>query len=74
MIKNTLILGMTLALTGLTSAKISWGKCQDIQLQENFDATRYTGVWFEIARDKQMIFERGECAQARYTLNEDGTI
>ena len=72
--KNLFISAMTLSFLGLVSSKISKGKCQTVELQENFDAQRYLGVWYELARDKTIPFEQGECNQATYSLNEDGTL
>ena len=46
------ILFLTAALTAFVSARTSGGQCTDPQLQPNFDATKYTGVWFNAARDK----------------------
>lgn len=73
MFKNILSLG-ALAFLGFASATKSSGTCQQVKLQENFDATRYMGTWFEQARDQGMIFQHYDCSQAHYTLNADGTI
>jgi len=41
---------------------------------ENFDAQRYLGTWYEIAR-LDHVFERGlDGVTATYTLNDDGGI
>lgn len=63
-----------LTFLGLVSATKSNGACKAVKLQENFDATKYMGTWFEQARDKGMIFEKFDCSQAHYTLNADGSI
>ena len=65
---------MTLALLGVSQAKNSLGSCPTPALQQNFDAVKYTGVWFEQIRDGGMPWEFDDCQQARYTLNEDGTV
>jgi apolipoprotein D and lipocalin family protein len=55
------ILVLTAALAAFANARTSGGQCTDPQLQPNFDATKYTGVWFNAARDKQSVFENGNC-------------
>jgi lipocalin len=35
--------------------------CPVVDLQENFDVSRYVGSWFEHARDATIRFERGNC-------------
>lgn len=74
MLKNILIVGTTLSLLGLAQCGFGLGKCPQVKLQDNFDATQYTGVWFEQARDKGMPWESGNCQQARYTLKDDGSL
>ena len=64
----------TLVFLGYTNATISTGKCEQVTLQENFDASRYVGTWFEQVRDKGMFFEKYECDQAHYDANADGSI
>jgi apolipoprotein D and lipocalin family protein len=71
--QKTLILA-TVALIGSVSAKYSSGQCTTPQLQENFDATKYVGTWFQVAKDKNSPFENGNCEQARYAINADGTL
>ncbi len=63
-----------LALVGSVSARISSGQCGTPALQANFDATKYTGTWFQAAKDKTSPFENGNCEQARYSINADGTL
>ncbi|XP_037075934.1 apolipoprotein D-like [Pollicipes pollicipes] len=61
------LLFSTLLVTGLA-------KCPDVKSLDVFDATKYTGQWYEIAR-YPLIGELGEtCVQTNYTLKEDGTI
>ncbi|XP_068619407.1 uncharacterized protein [Battus philenor] len=46
------------------------GQCDlNIPVLRNFDATEYTGTWYQIERYPQ-IHESGTCTGARYTLNE----
>ncbi len=63
-----------LALVGSVNARISAGQCGTPALQENFDATKYVGTWFQVAKDKNSPFENGNCEQARYSINADGTL
>ncbi|XP_037086196.1 apolipoprotein D-like [Pollicipes pollicipes] len=53
---------------------VSLAKCPDLKSLDEFDATQYTGQWYEISR-YPLIGELGEtCVQTNYTLKEDGTI
>ena len=62
------------AFIGTIEAKISFGWCPTPTLQSNFDITQYQGSWKEIARDIGILYEYGECVQAQYTLNQDGSL
>lgn len=68
------ILLATLALAGIVNAGTTMGTCPAPVLQQNFDAVKYMGLWYEQARDKTMPWESNDCQQARYTLNKDGTV
>lgn len=46
----------------------------DVNRQPDFDAGRYLGRWYEIARTKNMPFEFGTDTQANYALNPNGTV
>jgi lipocalin len=35
--------------------------CPVVELQENFDVSKYVGSWYEHARDSTIRFERGNC-------------
>lgn len=52
----------------------SWGSCPKVELQEDFDISRYTGTWYEAIRSKDMPYEKGTCSRAQYGLNGDGTV
>jgi lipocalin len=72
--QKTLLFTATLAVLGMVNARISSGVCTTPQLQPAFDATKYTGTWFNAAKDKTSPFENGYCEQARYSINTDGTL
>ena len=74
MFKSTIILSSVVALIGFASSRYSTGQCPQVELQSNFDATKYTGVWFQAAKDMNSPFENGNCEQARYAINVDGTL
>ena len=63
-----------LSFIGTASAKFSFGWCAQPTLQSSFDVNQYLGTWFEAARDDGIIFEYGDCTQARYSLNADNTL
>ena len=65
----------SIALLGSVSAKISSGtNCPTPSLQRDFDPHRYTGTWFQAAKDLNSPFENGNCAQTRYSLMSNGSI
>jgi len=61
---RAIISTVTLCLLGIASAGIIKGQCPQVQLQENFDVTKYTGVWYEQARDKAFPQEKYDCNTA----------
>ena len=62
------------ALLGTTSATWSFGGCQNPTTEANFDVDQYVGSWYEAARDSKIIFEYGECTQARYDKQPNGIV
>eukprot|EP00347_Sterkiella_histriomuscorum_P020537 403337426 len=72
MFKNILYTTATLALIGMVSAGPVFGSCPTLKLQDNFDATKYIGVWYEQSRDKAIPFEHFDCNQALYGLIQTG--
>jgi len=40
-----------LALLSFSLGKFSWGSCPSLSKVQDFDLDRYSGQWFEIARD-----------------------
>ncbi len=68
------VLILTAAIAAFVNARTSDGACTSIPLQTNFDITKYTGLWYSQARDKDTKFENGYCEQARYSQNSDGTV
>ena len=71
--KLTILLTIV-SLVGSSFAALSWGFCPTPTLQANFDINQYVGPWYETARDSSILFEYGDCTQAKYTLNQDGTL
>ncbi len=65
---------MTLALLQEVSCGWEWGPCPKTQVMQNFNLDRYTGMWYERVRDKSILYETGDCVQARYTRQADGTV
>ena len=54
---------------------ITWGRCKDVERElDSFDLNRYLGNWFEVARGKVIPFQKGDCTQANYSLNDDGSV
>jgi lipocalin len=70
---NTLVI--LLSIIAFASCGFRWGRCPEIKYQlDSFDAPRYMGKWYEIMREESIIFERGTCQEANYTLNSNGSI
>ena len=63
-------------LAACASASFSIGRsCPDYDRQPNFDATRYTGTWYEVQKDFTNVFDIGaQCTTANYQLKDDGSI
>lgn len=71
--KNVLIgSAAALVLGGLvyTLLVLTTEGCPDVELQADFNALRYTGLWYEHGRDRSIRFEKGDCQQARYGTEE----
>jgi len=51
-----------------------FGRCTKPELQKDFDINKYTGVWHEVVRAKDIPFESGDCVKASYTSASDGYI
>jgi lipocalin len=57
-----------------TQALILPGKCQNVTVKPDFDATQYVGKWYNI-RSYFTIFQWGlNCSRANYTLLSNGTL
>ncbi len=71
---NRLSIASALALVASAAPRL--GGCpKDYHPMATFDVNRYTGLWYEIVRDKYTIFEWLQgCDLAEYTANDDGTI
>ena len=64
----------TLSLLETAQGKWSFGFCGKPELEANFDVNQYLGPWHEYGRDKSILFEYGECTQAKYSLKGNGII
>ena len=56
------------------SAHKVYRECQQPVVEQHFDVTGYTGLWYEQVRDKEVIYETGICNTANYTFRPDGDI
>ena len=66
---------VAIVLVSAVESGFQWGSCPSYTRKMNsFDLERYTGKWYEIAREKSTPFQKGDCTSADYTLNEDGTV
>ncbi len=54
---------------------ISWGRCKEVERElDTLDLNRYLGKWYEAARAKKEPFQKGDCGEANYSLNDDGSV
>ncbi|XP_029309802.1 apolipoprotein D-like [Cottoperca gobio] len=49
------------------------GRCPKPAVQENFDAAKYLGKWYDIQRLPN-AFQKGECCTATYSLMSPGVV
>lgn len=69
-----LMLLLTLiALSDVNGQTFHLGSCPKPPVQNNFELSKYLGTWYEIEK-LPASFEKGNCVQATYSLNEDATI
>ena len=75
-IKNLILAlaaGTLCMLRGVHSTYL-WWSCPSVQLESSFDLTLYSGMWYEHYRDRAILFEDGDCVQAKYTQSSGNTI
>jgi apolipoprotein D and lipocalin family protein len=66
--------GRGLVVTALVALSACTGAPEGVTVVRDFDAQRYMGTWYEIARLPNS-FEKGlEQVTASYALNDDGTV
>ena len=64
-----------IALTASAAPRLGQGCPKDYKPMASFDVDRYTGLWYEVVRDKYTIFELFQgCDLAEYTKNDDTSI
>ena len=68
------LIPVLLSLALCVSSTFVKGPCPNVPLQPNFNITQYFGTWLELVRNIDMPFESGNCNQAQYSLNPDGTV
>ena len=63
------------ALIAGVEAGFGTGGCPSVTLEQNFDAERYQGQWFEATKDKLTWFElTAKCVTSKYETQDDGPI
>ena len=59
----------------IISCDFNWGGCPKIQYElENFDLNRFEGKWYEVIRSNSIPFEKGNCVDDTYKINNDGSF
>lgn len=62
-------------LTALVEANWYWGGCPDVDVIQDFDASKYMGTWWVPRQVKNLPYDANtRCVTANYTLNSDGSI
>jgi lipocalin len=57
------------------SCDFNWGGCPKIQYElDNFELNRIEGKWFEVVRSNSIPFEKGNCVDDTYTINNNGSF
>ncbi|XP_033226089.1 apolipoprotein D-like [Belonocnema kinseyi] len=63
-----------LTYTGALAQVIDIGHCPKVTVVDDFDVTKYEGLWYEIKKYYAIFEKDGQCITANYTLNADGTL
>ncbi|KAF4526393.1 hypothetical protein B566_EDAN012683 [Ephemera danica] len=50
------------------------GQCQNVTVEQNFDVSKYVGLWYEQKRYHSIFEHNSKCVTATYTQNENGTV
>ena len=62
-------------LTVSTSARISAGKCPQVEYVKNFDSRAYAGKWYEQVRDRMNVYTlNADCVTKEFSLNSAGDV
>ena len=63
------------ALFACASAKMSFGKCPDVNQVESLDKAAYAGLWYETERDMMFPMTMGsKCTFKDFTLDSNGDL
>ena len=66
---------LLIAFAAVVKSDFQWGGCPSYSRRlESFEVSKYSGKWFEIAREQSTPYQKGECGTAEYSLNEDGSL
>ncbi len=75
MFKYILLSIFALLCMSTINSQVSWGGCPKIERRlQSFDLNQYLGHWYEIGRARSIPFQKGDCDQATYSLNADGSV
>ena len=75
MIKYILVSIFAILCLSTAESKIQWGRCPAVNSKISaLELGKYLGHWYEVGRAKTIPFQKGDCDQATYSLNEDGSV
>ena len=71
---KTILIGLSI-LIGETSGRISGGKCPTVEYIKNFDASSYSGKWYEQVRDRMNVYTlNSDCVTKEFALKSNGDV
>ena len=65
------LIGTAILAATYTTLRFTGTTCSNPTLQENFDITQYTGLWYEYSKLPNW-FQSGQCTTATYGLQGNG--
>ena len=68
--KRTLLISLMV----MSILKIVDSRCPFVRIQQDFSPDKFSGVWYETLRSKNIDFEKYECNKAKLTMRKDGKI
>ncbi|XP_033226090.1 apolipoprotein D-like [Belonocnema kinseyi] len=65
---------LLLTCTGALAQVPGFGSCPKVDVVQNFDVSKYLGVWYEVQKYFAVFEFGGKCITANYTQKSDGSV